>query len=364
MLSNLFQANCFKFLFFSVCALIILSLTGCVSMNVKDVKIPSSVKRVVAQNNGQILTPDNRLKIKPNLEVGYQFRMIDAGRIGKSEIKRGVSYSYRLDKIDGDDFYFSAPDFYGRTKSVRIRKYKYGQLYTAKIDKKGDLSFEAASYEHCLFVIGECSYSSSGGKKMAVETDFRDGVWVSNEPHGSKGKRKIVYRVYKTDGLPLYEYFVFPLAKDGARERVEIDQSYGYVFDVNKTFRGMPVARAVCVDSEETQEVGFEIKLESLDGKAFNKYSRFIGHLEEFVTSDPCMPSLFGSSINQVKGDGWIFDKPEGRIIVDTINGGISAYTVAPFTMGNFEQWHSLTSKRLREHFEPEGIKAYIKVDP
>jgi len=355
MLSNLFRKDYFKTLYISSCSLMLLSLTGCVSMNIKDANIPSNVKRIVSQNNGQILTPENRLTAKHNLEVGYQYRVLALD----SEEEQNPRYIHRLTKVDGDFLYFSTVDKYGRESFKDYERFRFGQL--SKLKKNN--SYKADDYNHCLFTIGECAYKNFFGKEQVIETTFRDGVWISNEPYG-RDKRQMVFRVYKTDGLPLYEYSVWPEGTTLEKRRVEIDHSYGYVFDVNKAFRGMPVARSVCVDSKKTRRVGVEIKLERLDGKALTKHSRFVSHLEEFVTSDPCMPSLFGSSINQVKGNGWIFDKPEGRIIVDTINGGISAYTVAPFTMGNFEQWHSLTSKRLREHFEPEGIKAYIKVDP
>ncbi|GAA3941674.1 hypothetical protein [Litoribacillus peritrichatus] len=324
-------------------------------MNVKDAKTPSSVKQIVAANIGQVLTPDNRLTAKHDLEEGYQYRMLTLD----SEEEESPRYIYRLTKVDGDFLYFSTVDKYGRESFKDYERFRFGQL--SKLKKNN--SYKADDYNHCLFTIGECAYKNFFGKEQVIETTFRDGVWISNEPYG-RDKRQVVFRVYKTDGLPLYEYSVWPEGTTLEKRRVEIDQSYGLTFDVTKTTRGMPVARAVCIDAEETRRIGVEIRLESTDGKAITKHRRFIAQLEEFVSSDPCLPRLSRSTIQQVKGNGWIFDKPNGEIIIDTINEGISAYTLASFSMGNFDQWYSLTSKRLKDYFEPKGIKAYIKVDP
>ncbi|MFC3152155.1 hypothetical protein ACFOEK_14035 [Litoribrevibacter euphylliae] len=358
MLGNLFRFDYFKVLVFSFFTSFALFISGCSSMgghsfDVESAVIPSGVKQVVAAHKGQILTPENRSTIKPDLDAGYQYRMLDVDKIGKEKIH----FAHRLERVEGDDFYFSSVDVYGRNRFGDIKRYRHAQV---SILQKNS-SYISDQYNHCLFVVGECTYTDRNGKQT-IKTDFRNGVWISDEPYGSQ-KRQLVYRVYKTDGLPLYKYTINPLTKVKEERRVTIESDYGRVFDVNKSRKDMPVSRSVCVNTESVKKVGFEIRLERTDGKALTKHSRFIGHLEEFVSSDPCLPRLSGSTIQQVKGNGWIFDKPNGEIIIDTINGGISAYTLAPFSMGNFDQWLLHTTERLNTYFNPKGLKAYIKVD-
>jgi len=357
----------FKTVFFSLSALILQLLTGCattgdLNFDVKSAEIPDKLKQLVKDHRDEILTPENRLKLKPNLKVGYQYRMVTLGGEGEHDIR----YIHRLTKSDGTFIYFSQVDVYGRQSFTNDSRYQYGQLSKQQRNERKKIIVQDPpvyvmdGHHECLFVIGKCEYVDFWGKPQVIETYYKDGVWISEESFNRK-RKELVYRIYKADGLPFYEYTILPRGSVIEEKRVDIDADYGKVFDLKMARKDMPEAFAVCLESSEQEEVGIEISLWRAGEQPTQRAFMVIDQLEEFVTSDPCLPKLFGAKTEAVKGDGWLLSKPEGEMIIDRINGGITAYSVSSFSMGNFNNWRTYTSKRLNDYFSPKGLRATIK---
>ena len=131
----------------------------------------------------------------------------------------------------------------------------------------------------------------------------------------------------------------------------------------------LPPAKPICQESnDDVREVGFQLAVRHYFGetesliKNVEQRDRLVKTMESFVLSDPCLPKLFNPSSKEIV-DIYAKERPEGSIIIDTIRGGVSAYTTSPITISNFKLWREQTNKRLNQAFSGKMINANVWID-
>ncbi len=166
---------------------------------IPEIKLPKLAREILSSNLNGLLTPDNRVKLKPIREIGYEFSFEPV------ESEKKGRYLKRLTNVEGDAYYFSTLKD-GTIEKADFYKYENGIEYYHKYKEPGN-KYLVWPDRLCYFVIGECKFVSTSGRPKKMFTEFKDGVWISNEP-GFGASRKVVLRIYGNDGLPLYEYIL------------------------------------------------------------------------------------------------------------------------------------------------------------
>ncbi|MCO4780358.1 MAG: hypothetical protein KC471_08210 [Flavobacteriaceae bacterium] len=171
---------------------------------VSEIDIPDLAKDYVEKYKIELLTPENRVNIKPILPLGYQYRL------ERVDNKSNISDIKRLTKIEDGFYYFSTIRKNGDIYQPDFYRYKYG-IESIHLTRKASRIYETDPKEYCKFTLGECAYKGVTQTKIMF-TKYVNGVWISNE-RGYWG-RNTVYRIYKKDGLLLYKHTIFPNKKD------------------------------------------------------------------------------------------------------------------------------------------------------
>jgi len=116
-------------------------------------------------------------------------------------------------------------------------------------------------------------------------------------------------------------------------------------------------------------EASYEIRVEHVDGEKNSLIdndedrNKLYSAMEKFILEEPCLPALEFNDQTTVHFEGKEYNKPEGGITIDTIRGGISAYTFYPHTIENFNEWVERINRRLSLVFQGDNIRAYVLLD-
>ncbi|MEE2732633.1 MAG: hypothetical protein VYA55_17565 [Pseudomonadota bacterium] len=182
-----------------------------------DMELPEPGQRILEQYSNELLTPGNRLTIKPKLELGYEFVMMPLkkdGTLGSSSMWR------RLIEIEDNTLgfaYVGTDQRIPKRPSIRVRQ---GMEYERSM--VDDKQFKESRDYRCLFELGVCSFGGekTGERFIKVRTVFKNGVWFSRSPANGSATKTLVL-IIKDDGLPLYKATIYETGLRNQSVRLE-----------------------------------------------------------------------------------------------------------------------------------------------
>lgn len=161
--------------------------------------INKKAKEILEKYKGHILTPENRLSLKPKLDVGYEFSLV--GFKSSGEIRK-VSSIERVVKVDGNTLFIARVNSKGAADKRPYQKIENGIVYSRNFGSSGEYKIEQDFA--CIFKIGKCKYQRSEKSALInAYSNYVDGVWITRIP-GRADETIQHARIFKDDGLLLY----------------------------------------------------------------------------------------------------------------------------------------------------------------
>lgn len=158
-----------------------------------------NIKKIVKQNENNILTPEDVKKGIPQIQSS-DFPM-SWKQTNYGQYKSKTTYRYLFSKYEGNRTFYKL-EVNGSPIETSEYFIERGLEFTIS---KGATNMDSGMNNGCIFVLGECEYPYIKESKV-LSTSFKNGVWTSKYPNGSGSG--VITAVYDKYGLVIYKHMV------------------------------------------------------------------------------------------------------------------------------------------------------------